>query len=172
MNTKTAKDFLVQQVAEQAARESVPLSEIEKKMMYFTESDPLSCENPLEINDEFEKEYNDAEYEAKMSNLLHHTYERLKAEGTERKRDWDEAIRTLRKGDHYFLVLWNLKPAGERPPHDSVKLIASALVLIATMVPLFWLAAKYNIDLDRYKYLLYGLFAVLAVGIWKVSQYF
>jgi len=49
MKTKQAKDFLVQQTAEQAARESVPLSETEKKMMYFTESDATSCDNPVEL---------------------------------------------------------------------------------------------------------------------------
>ena len=57
MKTKQAKDFLVQQAAEQAARENVPLSDIEKRMMYFTESDATSCDNPLELNDEFEAQY-------------------------------------------------------------------------------------------------------------------
>ena len=46
MDSKEAKDFLVQQVTEQAALEGLSLSEIEKKMMYFTESDPSSCEIP------------------------------------------------------------------------------------------------------------------------------
>ena len=43
MNTKQAKDFLVEQATKQAALENLPLSDIEKKMMYFTESDPASC---------------------------------------------------------------------------------------------------------------------------------
>jgi hypothetical protein len=34
MKTEQAKDFLVQEAPEQAARENVTLSEIEKKMMY------------------------------------------------------------------------------------------------------------------------------------------
>jgi hypothetical protein len=52
MDTKQAKDFLVAQVAEQAAIESVPLADLEKRMMYFTESDPASCPDPLTLNDE------------------------------------------------------------------------------------------------------------------------
>ena len=44
MNTKQAKDFFVAQAAEQAAEqaaiEGVPLADTEKRMMYFTESDP------------------------------------------------------------------------------------------------------------------------------------
>jgi hypothetical protein len=80
MKTKQAKDFLVQQTAEQAARESVPLSETEKKMMYFTESDATSCDNPVELNEEFEAQYDTGEYETKISRLLHHAYDRLKLE--------------------------------------------------------------------------------------------
>jgi len=49
MNNKQAKDFLVQQAAEQASLEAVPLSDLEKRMMYFTESDASSCEYPIEL---------------------------------------------------------------------------------------------------------------------------
>jgi hypothetical protein len=52
----------VQQRAEQATRENMPLSDIEKKMMYFTESDASTCENPVELNDEFEPQYDTPEY--------------------------------------------------------------------------------------------------------------
>ena len=106
MNTKQAKDFLAQQTAEQAALDNVPLSDIEKRMMYFTESDSASCDNPLRVNDEFESQYDTAKYEPKISRLLHNAYDRLKMEDPERKRMWDLAVRELRKGDHYFLVLW------------------------------------------------------------------
>ena len=47
MDTKQAKQFLVQQSAEQAALESVQLTDLEKRMMYFAESDSASCENPI-----------------------------------------------------------------------------------------------------------------------------
>jgi len=97
MKNKQAKDFLAQQVAEQASRENIPLSDIEKEMMYFTESDATSCANPVDLNDRFESKYDTAEYESKTSRLLHHAYDRLKAEDPTGKRNWDEAIRTLRK---------------------------------------------------------------------------
>jgi hypothetical protein len=57
------------------------------------------------LNDEFEAEHETREYEAKISRLLHHAYLRLKQENPERARNWDQAIRTLRKGDHYLLVM-------------------------------------------------------------------
>ena len=66
MNTTEAKDFLVQQVAKQAALEGVSLSDIEKRMLWFTETDPASCSNPIELNDEFEAQCDTQEYERKM----------------------------------------------------------------------------------------------------------
>ena len=104
MNTKQAKNFLVEQAVEQAALEGVPLADVEKRMMYFTESDPASCSNPIELNDEFEAQYETKEYETKVSRLLHHASTRLKEE-PERARNWDQAVRALRKGDHYLLVM-------------------------------------------------------------------
>lgn len=65
VNAKEAKDFLVEQAAQQAALEKVPLSNVEKRMMYFVENDPSSCEDPLALNDEFEAQCDTAEYEAR-----------------------------------------------------------------------------------------------------------
>ena len=95
----------MEQTVEQAALEGVPLADVEKRMMYFTEGDAASCDNPIELNDEFETQCETKEYETKISRLLHHAYKRLKEENPERMRNWDQAIRTLRKGDHYLLVM-------------------------------------------------------------------
>lgn len=51
MNTNEAKDFLVEQAAQQAALDRTPLSDLERRMMYFTESDPASCGDPFSLND-------------------------------------------------------------------------------------------------------------------------
>lgn len=67
MNNKEAKDFLADQAAQQAALEHIPISDLEKRMMYFTESDPASCGDPVSLHDEFDEKYETAEYEAKMS---------------------------------------------------------------------------------------------------------
>ena len=107
MNTKQAKDFLAEQAAQQAALDRTPLSDLEKRMMYFTESDPASCDDPVSLNDEFEERYDTAEYEAKMSRLLRRAYKRLKDENVGEKLQWDEAISTLEQGDHYILILLN-----------------------------------------------------------------
>lgn len=161
MKSKQAKDFLVQQVAEQASRENVPLSEIEKQMMYFTESDPASCQNPTELNAQFEAECDTAEYEAKMSRLLHHAYDRLKQENPVGKQTWDDAIRALRKGDHYLLVLWDIKPPGERRKGDSLKLVGAALLVAVALVAIAFAAAKYNINIHDYRVYIYVALIVI-----------
>ena len=114
MNTRQAKDFLVQQTAEQAALEKVPLAELEKGMMYFTESDPASCDNPIDLNREFEEQYDTGEYELKISRLLRHAHKRLKQEDPQKLRNWNQAERTLRRGDHYILVLLDTKPGSRQ----------------------------------------------------------
>ena len=107
MDTKQAKDFLADQAAQQAALDRNPLSDVERRMMYFTESDPASCDNPISLNDEFEEKYDAVEYEEKMSRLLSRAYKRLKDENAGARLQWDEAISTLEQGDHYILVLLN-----------------------------------------------------------------
>jgi hypothetical protein len=107
MNSRQAKDFLAQQVAEQAALEKLSFSDLEKRMMYFTESDPSSCEDPVALNDEFEAQYDTPEYEAKISELLQHAYDRL--QDPKQKELWDETVSELRKEDHYLLILLDEK---------------------------------------------------------------
>jgi hypothetical protein len=147
MRVLEAKDFLVQKTAEQAALENVPLSDLEKRMMYFTETDECP-EDPIALNEAFEAEYDTDEYEAKVSQLMHHAYRRIKRENHETNRRWNEAIRTLRKGDHYLVVLWDQGPQ-ERPSYDSLKLLGIALLVIVlglgVIAGVTFLADRYNI---------------------------
>ena len=118
MNVKEAKDFLVDQTQKQALIEGVALSDLEKRMMYFTEWDD-SCENPIQLNEEFEAQYETAEYEAKVAGLLKNAYKRVKTESSQAKLTWDEAMNVLKKGDHYILVLWRSAPKSEHPRRDA-----------------------------------------------------
>ena len=104
MNVREAKDFLVNQAAQQAAIDAVPLSDLEKRMMYFSESDP-TCEDPIALNNEFEAQYDSAPYEKKISRLMDHAYRRIKTESQDKVRSWNDAFEVLRKGDHYILML-------------------------------------------------------------------
>lgn len=104
MQVQEAKDFLVQQTAQQAQLENTPLSDLEKRMMYFTESED-AVEDPIALNDEFEAQYDMDEYETKISSLLGRAHKRIKQENPSAAQLWSEAVKCLRKGDHYLLVL-------------------------------------------------------------------
>ena len=105
MHPREAKDFLVQQTVRQAEIEGVSLSDLERRMMYFTEGTDAR-EDPTQLNQEFEAEFDSHRYERKISALMHHAYKRNKGENPEAIREWDRSIRCLRRGDHYILVMW------------------------------------------------------------------
>jgi hypothetical protein len=136
MTPKEAKEFLVQQTAEQAALDGVSLSDLEKRMMYFVENDPASCANPLELNEEFEAQFDTTEYETKIARLLHNAYRRLKTEDPDKVNRWNQSIRTLNSGDHYLPVLWSTNPSEDRPLRDFGigLLIAVAIGLVIFLI--------------------------------------
>jgi hypothetical protein len=150
MQVLEAKHFLAQQTAEQAALENVPLSDLEKRMMYFTEVEECP-EDPIALNEAFEAEYDTEEYEAKISKLMRHAHQRIKKSNPEAARQWNEAVRELSKGDHYILILCgeglDSVQAGptERPPHDVFKLLAAAILVAAAFVGLAFLGAHFGI---------------------------
>jgi hypothetical protein len=139
MRVFEAKDFLVQQTVEQAALERVEFSDLERRMMYFTESGEMP-EDLFELNAAFEAQYNSTEYENKVSKLIRHAYARLKEENPQSVRTWDEAVQELRKGDHYLLVLLGNAPVDHFPGQKLFgwsfwKLLGiSLLILVVAMV--------------------------------------
>jgi hypothetical protein len=179
MQAREAKDFLVAQTAEQAAREGVPLSDLEKRMMYFTESGYVP-EDPIKLNDEFEAEHDTAEYEAKISRLLHHAYKRLQKENDEARRRWDDAIKCLRRGDHYLLVMWDentsafalVGTSGATALRNSLPLLASSLGFIAIAFLCYFIVAKFEPQWNWLQkhipspnpHLLFGIFAAIVLA--------
>jgi hypothetical protein len=133
VRVREAKDFLVQQTAEQSQLEGVPFSGLERRMMYFTEIEEMP-EDPIQLNEEFEAEYDSDEYEAKISKLLHHAHARIKKENPEAARQWNQAVKVLNEGDHYLSVLWSENSPTERPPYDSLKMLGTALGMIALVL--------------------------------------
>jgi hypothetical protein len=146
MRAREAKDFLVQQTAEQAQLDAVPLSDLEKRMMYFTETGEMP-EDPIQLNDEFEAQYDTDEYEKKISRLMHSAYTRIKKENPESTRRWNDALKELRKGDHYLLVLWGADPdpAANRPPYDSLKLLGASFLIAVLLIVAMFVADHFGI---------------------------
>jgi hypothetical protein len=103
MDSTAAKQFLISKIIEEAEREHLSLSEIEKKMLHFTEVHP-SLPDIYEVGAEFERDYDSDEYEAKIAGLLKmaRDHDRQSPDGD---RLWNEALDSLKKEDHYILVM-------------------------------------------------------------------
>jgi hypothetical protein len=137
MQVREAKDFLVQETAKQASIEGVPLSDLEKRMMYFTESGYVP-EDPIALNDEFEAQYDTQEYEQKLSKLLDHAYKRVREESEAKRKIWDDAIDALRADDHYLLVLWDLTSFSRVPLASLFRLAVRLGLLVLITVGAVW----------------------------------
>jgi len=99
--TPNAKEFLVGRIVAEAEREGVPLSETERKMLYFSET-AWTLPDMMEVNDAFDRECDQAEYEEKIGVLIRR-YRGWAAKTTESDLDsWDEAVQTISGEDHYF----------------------------------------------------------------------
>ena len=150
MRVLEAKDFLVQQTEEQAILEGTPLSDLEKRMMYFTEIGKCP-EDPIALNREFEAKYDTAAYEKKIYLLMGNAYSRIKNEEQENLRQWDNAIQVLSRGDHYILVLWG-RSTGRTALHHwrlFVLILAPAVALL--LVALLFSPSRYSASfLSRY----------------------
>jgi hypothetical protein len=137
---REAKEYLAERIVAQAKREGNPLTEVERKMLYFSET-AWTLPNILEVNAEFERDYDNDEYERKIAGLAQRIRESNKAQGDEDPTTWDLAVEKLSEGDHYLLVLIDsrLVSAGEpvRPPGDFLRLILTALACTFGLLILF-----------------------------------
>src|ERR1700687_6051953 len=114
MRALEAKNFLVEQTAEQAALENVPLSDLEKRMMYFTETGECP-EDSIALNDALDAEYDITTYEKKISWLRARAYRRIKRDNPKKLRLCNDAFGVLGKGDHSLLKFWR-QTAWRRSP--------------------------------------------------------
>jgi hypothetical protein len=104
VDSVAAKQFLISKVVEEAVFEHVLLSDVERKMLYFTEVH-ASLPDIYEVNAEFERSYNQDEYESKVAALLRNARDRDRKESPGQDQSWKDALAALRKEDHYILVM-------------------------------------------------------------------
>jgi hypothetical protein len=98
---REAKEFLIDRIVAEAQRENVPLSETERRMLYFTETYWMPWDF-VEVNEAFERDYDMPEYEAKIAAIIRSYLEQANPTDLER---WHEAVRVLSDEDHYLLVM-------------------------------------------------------------------
>ena len=75
-NAREAKEFLISKIVAEAQGENVPFSETERKMLYFTESG-WTLPDIMQVNEQFDREYDQDEYERKMVRIIAKAYRRV-----------------------------------------------------------------------------------------------
>jgi hypothetical protein len=97
---KQARAFLVDRVVEQAAHEHTPLSDIEKRMLRFSETD---LESEFATLDAFNDLYNTERYEERIAGLVHRAHAH---DQRQRKTAiWRQALRAVDGLDFYLLSI-------------------------------------------------------------------
>ena len=167
-NSRDAKEYLVSQIVEEAQRQGVSLSEIERKELYFSETG-WTLPDIMEMNDEFDRQFDSDKYEKKVASLIRSARRRTRDESPEESAAWTDAIKALGKEDHYILVM--LTQAGApvgRPILDRLRLIATALAIVGIAFAVGIISARYDIDLTKYfpsKVEIGALMAAVLAGI-------
>jgi len=146
-DAREAKEFLASRIVHEAALQGVTLSEVEQKMLYFTESGWTLPDMP-EISDRFDREYDQDEYEQKIAKLVKGAAKRVEKTSRDEYKQWWAATRLLKTQDHYISLL--IDEAGLRPPGDLLKLWGTGVAIVGLVLAFSIISAKYNVDWDKY----------------------
>lgn len=101
---REAKDYLAGKIAAQAEREGNPLSDLERKMLYFSETG-WTLPDMAEVSAEFDRTCDQDAYEQKIAALVRNIRAARNTGSEAGRREWDRAIKRLNKEDHYLLIL-------------------------------------------------------------------
>jgi hypothetical protein len=99
-----AKTFFVDRIVGQARAEMHPLSENERWMLRFSESDPEFRVDLARVS-EFETEISASDYENKIVGLIQRAYQRDIEADSGAQALYREASLALHQGDHYLLIM-------------------------------------------------------------------
>jgi hypothetical protein len=144
-----AKEFLASRIVEQAQREGVPLSQIERKMLFFSEVG-WTLPDMIDVSDAFDREYDQDDYEEKITGLIERFDKRIRSENPAEYDDWCAAIRFLKRRDHYINVMISQALPRPRPRGDRMKLWLTGFAIVAVFVCFAFVAAKYNLTFGHH----------------------
>ena len=141
MQSTEAKAHLIRQILIQADRENIALSTVERQMLEFSEAENAPP-NWQELNAEFDRDYDQDEYEEKIASLIRNHLAGLKAINSPELVQWHQAVGALAEEDHYLQVMLDraehpshrLPTRFARPPHDRLKLVATATVIVIALM--------------------------------------
>jgi hypothetical protein len=130
---RDAKEFLIRQIIDEADRDGVSLSEVERKMLYFSETG-WTLPNMMAISHDFDQHYDQVEYESKIGQIIR----RIDDQPGIDRNEWQQAVQRLREEDHYLLVL--IDRASRTPVKasrwDTIKFILAGALVVALFLPI------------------------------------
>lgn len=132
MNSTEAKEFLASRIVEEAKLEDVEFSEVEQKMLFYSESHP-SLPDMDSVLLEFRENYNMIPYELVVSNLICNAFRRDRKDPVLLER-WKEARISLRAEDHYIKVMLKRGLAAATRTRDLLIYIAVGLSVVIGLV--------------------------------------
>lgn len=135
--TREAKVFLASRIAEEADREGIPLTEIERKMLYFSETG-WTLPDMSEVKFTFDRDYDRGLFESRIRRLIRRARSRLMDRDREEYEKWKWAIEELRDQDHYVLALIAAAP----PTGEVTRLVITALVIIGVILVALFLVSR------------------------------
>ena len=98
---RDAMAFVTTELADEAVRAGEPLTETERRMLYFSESGPDAPEF-ADVVDAFGRECDDSEYERRIGDLIRAARKRADpAKAT----TWSAALERLKASDNYLCVI-------------------------------------------------------------------
>lgn len=138
-STREAKEFLIDWIVAEARRLSVPLSEVERKMLYASRTG-WTLPDMDEVQDAFDRYHEAVEYELKMTNLIRLARVDVAASGPDELSAWTEAVRVLGGEDHYLLQLVAAAEGPRRRRVSRWRLWLAAVVILGLSLALaYWL---------------------------------
>jgi hypothetical protein len=132
MNSLAAKQFIASRIVDQAMREGVPFSEVERKMLFFSESHP-SLLDMDRVQIEFDEKYNMVPYERVVSLLICNAYRRDRKE-PQVAQLWADARTSLRGEDHYLKVMLKRGLSAANHTRDLLIYVAVGISVVLVLL--------------------------------------
>jgi hypothetical protein len=136
--SREAKEFLIDWIVAEARRLDVPLSEVERKMLYAS-SDGWTLPEMEEVQETFNSYHEAVEYELKMTNLIRIVRVDVDAGGQQEYDAWTEAVRVLSREHHYLLDLIEASEGPIRRRTSRWKLLLAGIVILGLSIGIaYW----------------------------------
>jgi hypothetical protein len=150
-SVREALEFLVSRIVAEARREGVPLSQVERDMLYFSETG-WTLPDIITTKERFERECDEGEYEGKIVELIRKAHARARSADEQQFAAWTDAIRTLDEEDHYLQILLDEAGATVAPVRsrgERLKLWGGTLAILLGLPGMFYLADRWGSQLTR-----------------------